>query len=265
MTVTRFKTKGKNMKNAPKMTARPRLFTLIELLVVIAIIAILASMLMPALQQAREAGRSSNCKNNLKQIGMGFAFYADAYDKWVIRHSKNSGRDKNGKAALSRWNGFFLQRGWAVKNNFLCPSLTNSGSHPQDEQYDDYGMAYSGYGFSSMLSGAYRRGAATGLSSDWSNLSFSDIKQASIMYFVMDAERIVDGGYQGNDRVGLFYNANASLGNPSNRRHGAVNILFADGHVGAKKCEEPNAYVTLGQKWNNQNWTLRQWNGWGDI
>ncbi|HTG43688.1 MAG TPA: type II secretion system protein [Verrucomicrobiae bacterium] len=63
-------------RSAPKTSYRLA-FTLIELLVVVAIIAILASLLVPAVTRAKEAVRTTVCRNNLQQIGLASIMYAD--------------------------------------------------------------------------------------------------------------------------------------------------------------------------------------------
>lgn len=109
------------VSSAPSVRS-PKGFTLIELLVVIAIIAILVSLLLPAVQQAREAARRTQCKNNLKQISLAIHNYHDVYGLFP-----NS--EVGGTGSLSRGSLFlailpYLEQ--ANTFNLYNPSLSNT-------------------------------------------------------------------------------------------------------------------------------------------
>ena len=111
-------------------------FTLIELLVVIAIIGVLVGLLLPAVQQAREAARRSSCGNKLKQQGLAAHNYADKHasrgDNFLPSamgvNATGAGNSTNPTAATVGWSHIVKILPYGEENN-LYNAITGAGNY----------------------------------------------------------------------------------------------------------------------------------------
>ena len=128
-------------------------FTLIELLVVIAIIAILAAMLMPALQKAREAGKTISCTSNLNSLAKTLIFYAQDFKGMTIGcYRGRFGFVGTGEYAWSRHlNATGYLTGSRYNSRFYghCPALPES----KLTEADRAAIYLMDYGFNAIFSG----------------------------------------------------------------------------------------------------------------
>lgn len=201
-------------------------FTLIELLVVIAIIGVLVALLLPAIQQAREAARRMQCTNNLKQIGVAMHAYHESAGMFpgacivAWYGSPNAGGQYTVKTALlpffERENVYDMinfshastHYGGAINNlsvkqvritSFLCPSDSAQGNPAR---------APSNYVRNIGLFGNDSRGP-------WSRRGFSNLSVATISDGTATtaafSEKALGPSYGGPSPTNIDYTGAASL------------------------------------------------------
>jgi prepilin-type processing-associated H-X9-DG protein/prepilin-type N-terminal cleavage/methylation domain-containing protein len=197
-------------------------FTLIELLIVIAIIAILAAMLLPALQQAREKGRSIDCTSKLNQIGLLVSFYTDN-SKGYIMPTSNGNFYGNFTSIHPMWGTGGQLLAWFEALSDLGPSsaVPGTGMVIGDAAYSGYEKKANIYcktigdQFATNGSGTY----AYNYHLNTSRLSMpAKAKKPSIVPVAMDKERQNDYVVYNVGGVGTWHNKSG-------------NILYLDGHV----------------------------------